>query len=95
MAQTKKIKVFSYAKIQAIVMAFVGLIAGVLYSGIGAIYDSVTGSLGVGTVLAFMALVGMPILFAAFGFLTGLVGVVLFNLASKWIGGIELSIEQG
>ena len=71
-------------------MSFVGLIAGILYSFGGAIYDLLT----TGTALAFLALIGMPILFATFGFMVGLIEAFLYNLFARRIGGIELEIEQ-
>ena len=76
-------------------MSFVGLIAGILYSFGGAIYDLLTsGTVNWGTALAFLALIGMPILFATFGFLVGLIEAYLYNLFASCIGGIELEIEQ-
>ncbi|MDH3197720.1 MAG: hypothetical protein OEO21_05715 [Candidatus Krumholzibacteria bacterium] len=88
MAQLKRIGVLSSAKLQAILMAYVGLIAGILYSFGGAIYDVVTtGSVNWGTALAFFALIGMPIVFATFGFMTGVIGASLNNLVARWVGG--------
>ena len=94
MAKLKRIKVFSYAKVQAVVMAFVGLIAGIAYSVGGAIYEAITSTLNSGTALAFFALIGMPLLFAVFGFLTGIIGAYLYNVASKWFGGIDINIQR-
>jgi hypothetical protein len=51
--------------------AYLGLACGVLYSVGGFIYDLLTVGLNWGTALAFMALVGMPLLFGAFGFASG------------------------
>ena len=70
----KKIKVVSFAKFQAVLTTFVGLIAGILYS--------------------FGGLIGMPIVFAAFGFVVGLVQAFLYNLYASWFGGIEIDFEQ-
>ena len=94
MAKLRKISVVSLAKLQAVLMAFIGLIAGMAYSFGGAIYEAFTGSLNSGTALAFLALIGMPILFAVFGFITGTIEAYLYNVASKWFGGIEIDIEQ-
>lgn len=72
-------------------MAHVGLVAGILYSFGGAIYDVLTtGSVNLGTALAFLALIGMPIIFAAFGFIVGLIEAVLYNLFAGWFGGVEI-----
>ncbi len=106
MAKVKKIGVVSFAKLQAVMMAIAGLIAGILYSFGGLIIDVLvsigwvssasasTPGLSLGTVLAFGALLGMPIIFAAFGFVVGLIEAVLFNLFSRWFGGIELDFEH-
>ena len=80
-------------KAQAILMAFVGLIAGILYAFGGAIYELLTGSLNSGTALAFLALIGMPIVFAIFEFVAGAVGAFLYNLVARWFGGLEMDFE--
>jgi len=90
MSKLKKIKVFSFAKLQAVLMSLIGLIAGILYSFGGTIYDIFTIGLNLGTALAFLALIGMPITFAVFGFIVGLVEAFLFNLFAKWFWGIEI-----
>ena len=58
-------------------MAYLGFVCGVLYSVGGLIIDMLTIGLNWGTAMAFMALVGMPVIFGALGFLLGaLVAVV-------------------
>ena len=52
-------------------MAGLGLVCGVLYSVGGFFVDLFTIGLNWGTVLAFGALVGMPVVFGVFGFLAG------------------------
>ena len=93
MAKLKRLGVLFSAKLQAILMAFVGLIAGILYAFGGAIYELLTGSLNSGTALAFLALIGMPIVFAIFGFVAGAVGAFLYNLVAGWFGGLEMDFE--
>jgi len=104
MAKLRKIGVLFLTKLQAVIMAIVGLIAGILYSFGGAIYDvlvstkvlssSTTPGVGYGTALAFLALIAMPILFAIFGFIVGAIGAFLYNLVAGWFGGIEIDFEQ-
>lgn len=94
MARLTKIGVLFSAKLQGIVMAMVGLIAGIVYSFGGAIYELFTGTLNSGTALAFMALIGIPVLFGAFGLAAGAIGALLYNLAARWFGGIEVDLEQ-
>ena len=94
MAKLKRLGVLFSAKLQAILMAFVGLIAGILYAFGGAIYELLTGTLNSGTVLAFGALIGMPLVFAAIGFVAGAIGALLYNFVAKRVGGIEMDFEQ-
>jgi len=94
MARLKRLGVLFFAKLLAIVMACVGLIAGILYAFGGAIHELFTGTLNSGTALAFLALIGMPLSFAVCGFVAGAVGALFYNLAATWFGGIEVDIEQ-
>lgn len=83
-----------FAKFQAVLMSLIGLIAGILYSFGGLIYDVFTVGLNVGTALAFLALLGMPVMFAAFGFMAGLIEAFLYNLFAGWFGGMEIDFGQ-
>lgn len=93
MKKLNRISIFSFAKFQAFLMALVGLLVGILYSFGGLLIDSLvsldlitsneTPGLSDGTVLAFGALVGMPIIFAIVGFLTGIIEAVFYNLFIK------------
>ena len=106
MAKVRRLGVFSFATFQALIMAIVGLIAGILYSFGGLVIDGLvsigwvaaesvsTPGLSWGTVLAFGALIGMPVIFSACGFLAGLVEAVLFNQIAGRFGGIEIGFEQ-
>jgi len=101
MKTLNRIKVFSFAKFQAVLMALVGLFAGILYSFGGLIIDGLvsyelmtseeTQGLSWGTVLAFGALIGMPIIFAVVGFLLGIVEAILYNLFAGWFGGLDIN----
>jgi hypothetical protein len=64
--------------------AYVGLLFGVLYSFGGVVVDLLTIGLNLGTLMAFGALVGMPVLFSAAGFFLG----VLIALVSQAVGAI-------
>ena len=52
-------------------MAYLGLACGVLYSVGGLVMDALTIGLHRGTALAFMAIVGMPLIFGTVGFIVG------------------------
>ncbi len=95
MAKLKKIGVLFLAKLQAVTLAIVGLLAGILYSFGGFVYDVITtGSVNFGTALAFLALIGMPIIFATFGFIIGLIEAFLYNLFARRFGGIDIDFEK-
>jgi hypothetical protein len=103
MARIKKFNPISFARFQALLGALLGLVAGVIYSFGGLVIDALvtlgwvttteTPGLSYGTVLAFGALIGMPLIGAISGLITGTVGVFLYNLFAKWFGGIEIDFE--
>jgi len=103
MAKVNKLGVFSFAKFQGIILGILGLIAGTAYSFGGLIFDTmvsmgwvssnVTSGLSFGTVLAFGALLGMPVIFASFGFIAGIIEALLYNLFARWFGGFDLDFE--
>ena len=95
MAKLKKIRIFALAKMQGILFSYVGLLCGIFYSFGGFIYDlAITGSLNLGTALAFFALIGMPLIFASFGFIVGLILAVLYNLFSRLFGGADIDLAH-
>ena len=74
-------------------MAMLGLIAGLLYSFGGFFYELSTDSLNTGTALAFLALIGMPLIFSATGFIAGIIEAILYDLFARFVGGIELDFR--
>ena len=83
MAKLQYIGVLFTAKLAALSMGVLGLVAGIFYSFGGFFFELFTGSLNEGTALAFLALLGMPLLFAASGFVAGAVVAIIYNLASR------------
>lgn len=106
MEKLKKIGILSFAKFQAVLMALVGMVCGIIYSIGGLIIDALvtigllsseslsSPGLSYGTILAFGALVGMPVIFASIGFLVGIVEAVLYNLFARWFGGLKLNFDK-
>ena len=103
------VSVLSSARLAAAVMGLAGMAAGMLYAFGGALYDTLvtlgwiasaesgtlsTPGLGWGTVLAFGALIGMPVIFGAAGLAAGTVGAVLYNVVARRVGGIVLHFDQ-
>ena len=104
MARSKKIKVLSFAIFQGFLGALLGLIAGIIYSfggfiidalvSLGWITSSETPGLSSGTLLAFGALIGMPIIGIVAGFFLGIVEALLFNLVAGWFGGLDIDFKK-
>ncbi len=105
MKKLKRIRIFPFAKFQALLFLLIGILCGIIYSFGGLVIDILvtygvlsaedvsSPGLSFGTVLAFGALVGMPLLFAAAGFLTGVIEAILFNLLARYFGGIKTDFE--
>jgi hypothetical protein len=94
MKRVQHVRVVSFAHLQALLAALVGFIAGILYSFGGAVYDIFTTGVNMGTALAFLALIGMPVTFGACGFVLGLVEAVLFNAFAQWVGGVSIDFME-
>jgi len=90
MSKLQRVGVLFTAKLAALSMSILGLIAGVFYSFGGFLFELSTNSLNSGTALAFLALIGMPLLFAASGFLAGGDVALIYNVAAR----LGLQIES-
>ena len=74
-------------------MASLGFLVGILYSVGGFLFELSTGTLNSGEALAFLALLGMPLLFALTGCVAGLILAPLHNLLARFGFGIELELD--
>ncbi|RTE53471.1 hypothetical protein EHW67_10675 [Arenibacter aquaticus] len=105
MKPIKRLKLIPFACFQAFLGLLIGLLCGILYAFGGLLIDigvslgllnpesMSTPGLSVGTLLAFGALLGMPLIFAGLGFVLGIVEAVLYNLYAKWFGGLKLDFD--
>ena len=97
----KRIRVLSLAKLQAVLMAAIGLIVGVIYGVIimvfGAALLSQTeagGAAAVGSVVGgLVVMVIAPIFYGVLGFVFGAISALVFNVAAGFMGGLELQVE--
>lgn len=90
-----KLSAIGVMRLQAVLMALLGLVAGVIYSLGGVAYDmATTGSVNPGTALAFLSLLGMPALFGLGGAILGLAGAGVYNLFASRLGRLEIEIYQ-
>lgn len=102
MKTLKKIDIMSFAKFQTVLMAMIGLLVGVMVAFFGFIFQAFAarlaeegasdfGMFGMGMGLA--ALFILPLIYAAMGFIAGVIGGALFNLVCKITGGIKVELE--
>ena len=73
MARIIRLGAVSLARLFALLMARSGFLPGIFYSVGGFLFELSTGTLNSGTALTFLVLLGMPLLFAITGCLTGLI----------------------
>jgi hypothetical protein len=101
--QIKHVGVLSLAKFYSVMMAVFGLIFGVIYGLIfmvvgGAIMAGGgrgAGNAGAGSfAIGLIMMVAIPITSGILGFIGGALGAVIYNVASGFIGGIELELEN-
>ena len=91
----KSVGVLSAAKILGMLYGCIGLIF-VPFALIIALAGSVAGGqnglfAGIsGVVLAIF----LPLLYGAFGFVGGLIAALLYNLVARWVGGVEVELEE-
>lgn len=94
MVELRRIGVMSMAKLEAVILAAVGLIMGLfvaLFGALGAMLPgSEAGLLGMG--LGLVAVIGLPIAYAIFGFIGGAIGAAIYNAFAGLIGGIRLEL---
>jgi len=104
MEKAKKFKTISYIKFQISMGILIGLVLGIIYSFGGLIIDLLvsaelitsqeTPGLSYGTVLAFGALLGMPLIFGFFGFILGVVQTSLYKIFAKYLSRIDINFEK-
>ncbi|MCA1591439.1 MAG: DUF3566 domain-containing protein [Acidobacteria bacterium] len=95
----KRMGVLSVAKIYGVMLAGIGLVIGVplglIMMVIGAAAMTRSGSaggLGVGMGVAYIIFI--PIFYGVLGFVVGALSAFIYNVASGFIGGLELEMEN-
>lgn len=91
MTKLQHVDVFFLAKLSALSFGVLGLFAGSAYSFGGFFFELFTGGLNAGTAMAFLALIAMPVLFAALGFVAGALIALIYNVSARF----GFTIENG
>ena len=97
----RRVGVLSCGKVAGVLYGLLGLVFGVLLAlvslfGVGVAATQTAQS---GTLLSFGALFGVgavifvPLLYGALGFVGGIITAALYNLVARWVGGVELHLE--
>ena len=101
--QIKRMGVFSCAKIYSITLAAMGLIVGVIY---GLIFIVLGGAMMAGggrdsglaggstLVIGLVMMIAIPVMYGIIGFIAGIIGALVYNVAAGVVGGLELEIEN-
>jgi hypothetical protein len=101
--QIRRMGVFSCAKIYSITLAAMGLIVGVIY---GLIFMVVGGAMMAGggrdsgtagassLVIGLVMMIAIPVFYGIIGFIGGIIGALVYNVAAGVVGGLELELEN-
>ena len=101
--QIKRMGVLSCAKIYSITLAAMGLIIGVIY---GLIFMVVGGAMmagggrdsgmagGSSIVIGLVMMIAIPVFYGIIGFIGGIIGGLVYNVAAGVVGGLELELEN-
>ena len=102
MATLKRIEPGSALKIGAIIYAFIGLVIGIVAACVSLVAGSLAGmgdsgmgisarafgfGMGVGAIIVF------PIVYGIIGAIGFGIGAVVYNLAARWVGGVQVDIS--
>lgn len=100
MTVIKRVNPISIGKLQGILGAVIGLLVGLMFAAIsGLITPALEGvgqqaPRGLGVAMGGFAIILMPITYGIGGFIGGIIGGFLYNIVAKWVGGIEIDLEQ-
>lgn len=95
MAVVQRIGVASAFKVGLVVYGFLGLIAGVFCSAIAFAGIHLAGhpQMPFAPWGGLLALIVCPLLYGIIGGIAAIIGAFLYNLASGWVGGLEVDIK--
>lgn len=101
----RRIGVLSCGKVLGTLYALLGLIIGGIYAlfallfaviGVSTAQESGDAFAGgaIGVLFGVGSIIFFPIIYGLLGFVGGLISAFLYNLISRFVGGIELELEQ-
>lgn len=98
----RHIAVVQFAVVAAVLYALIGVLVGVIWALVlspimmAGVKTSGVSAPGVAAMagLGFFAILVFPIMYGVIGFIAGLLYAALYNLAARWTGGFELTLDQ-
>ncbi len=90
MATVKRIGPGSAFKVGLVLYGLLGLIGGVLCSVVALAAPSAHAHLPFGGPIGLFALILCPLIYGILGGIATLIGALLYNLASHWVGGLQV-----
>ena len=93
MTTIKKIHPWSFAKVYCITMAIVGFVFGLFFALVSKLAPQNAGLLYPESI-SLMAIIVLPILYGLMGLVIGAISAWLYNLAAKFVGGIEVEFDK-
>jgi hypothetical protein len=90
----KRIEPFQCAKVVGTIYAILGFIVGLLFTLFALMGAGALGTLPFGgAIFGIGAVVLVPLVYGCIGFIMSLIMAAIFNLAAKWMGGLEIQVE--
>lgn len=103
----KKLGVLSVGKMYAVMALIISLLIAIPY-GLFIIIFSVIGGVGAGSrdgsaglmlggggiVFGIIVMIGIPIMYSIIGFISGIIGALIYNILASFVGGIEIEVEN-
>lgn len=97
----RRLEPMSLAKIMALGQGIIGLLAGAIFALVGMLGAFAGSALGgrdamggaFGMLFGIGAVIFMPLLYAVIGFVSGLIGAVIYNFLAGRVGGMRWEVE--
>lgn len=89
----KRVHPMSIAKMSAVLYVLIGLFAGIcisLVSMMGLMAGNDAGAMG--ALFGVAAVIALPLIYGAMGFVGSLIAALLYNLVAGWVGGVEIDV---
>lgn len=94
MSELKRIGVGSMVKLMGFLYALLGLVIGAVITLISLLgFSAFKGGGAVGLVFGTLAIILVPIFYGVLGVIAGAIGALLYNLAARVTGGLELELK--